>query len=82
MVENVVQQFIGYLYLYYTCISIIYQVYTPSTVLSTLCSLLKLILKTTQQDSLYYYDAIQPSHHLSSPSPPAPNPSQHQSLFQ
>src|SRR5574337_697553 len=27
-------------------------------------------------------DAIQPSHHLSSPSPPAPNPSQHQSLFQ
>ena len=27
-------------------------------------------------------DAIQPSHRLSSPSPPAPNPSQHQSLFQ
>ena len=27
-------------------------------------------------------DAIQPSHTLSSPSPPAPNPSQHQSLFQ
>ena len=27
-------------------------------------------------------DAIQPSHLLSSPSPPAPNPSQHQSLFQ
>ena len=27
-------------------------------------------------------DAIQPSHSLSSPSPPAPNPSQHQSLFQ
>ena len=27
-------------------------------------------------------DAIQPSHALSSPSPPAPNPSQHQSLFQ
>ena len=26
-------------------------------------------------------DAIQPSHMLSSPSPPAPNPSQHQSLF-
>ena len=25
-------------------------------------------------------DAIQPSHPLSSPSPPAPNPSQHQSL--
>ena len=27
-------------------------------------------------------DAIQPSHPLSSPSPPAPNPSRHQSLFQ
>ena len=27
-------------------------------------------------------DTIQPSHPLSSPSPPAPNPSQNQSLFQ
>ena len=27
-------------------------------------------------------DGIQPSHPPSSPSPPAPNPSQHQSLFQ
>ena len=27
-------------------------------------------------------DAIQPSHPMSSPSPPAPSPSQHQSLFQ
>ena len=27
-------------------------------------------------------DVMQPSHPLSSPSPPAPNPSQHQSLFQ
>ena len=27
-------------------------------------------------------DVIQPSHHLSSPSPPALNPSQHQNLFQ
>ena len=27
-------------------------------------------------------DAIQPSHPLSSPSPPAPNPSQHQGIFQ
>ena len=27
-------------------------------------------------------DAIQPSHPLSFPSPPAPNPSQHQNLFQ
>ena len=29
-----------------------------------------------------FSDAIQPSHPRSSPSPPAPNPSQHQSLFQ
>ena len=29
-----------------------------------------------------FSDAIQPSHPLSSPSPPTPNPSQHQSLFQ
>ena len=28
------------------------------------------------------HDAIRPSHPLSSPSPPAPNPSQHQSLFE
>ena len=27
-------------------------------------------------------DAIRPSHPLSSPSPPVPNPSQHQGLFQ
>ena len=27
-------------------------------------------------------DVIQPSHPLSSPCPPAPNPSQHQGLFQ
>ena len=27
-------------------------------------------------------DAVQPSHPLSSPSPPAPDPSQHQNLFQ
>ena len=32
--------------------------------------------------SIRVSDAIQPSHPLSSPSPPAPNPSQHQSLFQ
>ena len=32
--------------------------------------------------SIESVDAIQPSHPLSSPSPPAPNPSQHQSLFQ
>ena len=36
----------------------------------------------TETHVLRVSDAIQPSHPLSSPSPPAPNPSQHQSLFQ
>ena len=36
----------------------------------------------TQIHVLRVSDAIQPSHPLSSPSPPAPNASQHQSLFQ
>ena len=36
----------------------------------------------TQTSVHRFGDAIQPSHPLSSPSPPAPNPSQHQSLFQ
>ena len=36
----------------------------------------------TQTHFHWVRDAIQPSHPLSSPSPPAPNPSQHQSLFQ
>ena len=36
----------------------------------------------TQTHIHWVDDAIQPSHSLSPPSPPAPNPSQHQSLFQ
>ena len=36
----------------------------------------------TQTHTHQVGDAIQPSHPLSSPFPPAPNPSQHQSLFQ
>ena len=36
----------------------------------------------TQTHVHWVSDAIQPSHPLSSPSPPVPNPSQHQSLFQ
>ena len=36
----------------------------------------------TQTHAHRVSDAIQPSHPLSSPSPLAPNPSQHQSLFQ
>ena len=39
-------------------------------------------LESTQTHVHRVGDAIQPSHPLSSPSPPAPNPSQHQSLFQ
>ena len=40
------------------------------------------LLEFTQTHVHWVDDAIQPSHPLSSPSPPAPNPSQHQSLFQ
>ena len=40
------------------------------------------LLEFTQTHVNQVSDAIQPSHPLSSPSPPAPNPSQHQSLFQ
>ena len=40
------------------------------------------IPKFTQTHVHWVDDAIQPSHPLSSPSPPATNPSQHQSLFQ
>jgi len=40
------------------------------------------LLEFTQTHVHLVSDAIQPSHPLSSPSPPAPNPSQHQSLFQ
>jgi len=39
------------------------------------------LLEFTQTYVHRVSDAIQPSHSLSSPSPPAPNPSQHQSLF-
>ena len=40
------------------------------------------LLEFTQTHVHRVSDAIQPSHLLSSPSPPAPNPSQHQGLFQ
>ena len=40
------------------------------------------LLQITQTHIRWVSDAIQPSHPRSSPSPPAPNPSQHQSLFQ
>ena len=41
-----------------------------------------LLPESTQTHVRWVSDAIQPSHPLSSPSPPAPNPSQHQGLFQ
>ena len=40
------------------------------------------LLEFTQPHIHWVSDAIQPSHLLSSPSPPAPNPSQHQGPFQ
>ena len=40
------------------------------------------LLGFTQTHAHRVGDVIQPSHPLSSPSPPAPNPSQHQGLFQ
>ena len=40
------------------------------------------LLEFTQSCVHWVSDAIQPSHPWSSPSPPAPNPSQHQGLFQ
>ena len=40
------------------------------------------LLEFTQSHVHRVGDAIQPSHPLLSPSPPASNPSQHQSLFQ
>ena len=40
------------------------------------------LLESTQIHVHWVADAIEPSHPLSSPSPPAPNPSQHQGLFQ
>ena len=40
------------------------------------------LLEFTQTHVHRVSDAIQPSHPLLSPSPPAPNPSQHQDLFQ
>ena len=40
-----------------------------------------LLQEVTQTHAHRVGDAIQPSHPLSSPSPPAPNPSKHQGLF-
>ena len=59
----------------------------PTLCDSTNCSTLGLpvhhqLPELTQTHAHRVGDAIQPSHPLSSPPPPAPNPSQHQDLFQ
>ena len=64
-----------YRYIYYTyCIHI----YVLQEYVCTYC----ICKEFTQTHVHQVSDAIQPSHPLSSPCPPAPNPSQHQSLFQ
>ena len=59
----------------------------PFATSRTACSMASLpvhhqLLEFTQTHVHWVSDAIQLSHPLSSPSPPAPNPSQHQGLFQ
>ena len=46
------------------------------------CPLHHQLPEFTQSHVIWVGDAIQPPYALSTPSPPAPNPSQHQSLFQ
>ena len=63
------------------------QLLSPTLCNSMNCSITGLpvhhqLPKFTQTQVHRVGDAIQPSHPLSSPSPSAPNPSQHQSLFQ
>ena len=70
----------------------IYQFSTVAQSCPTLCDHMKCsapgvlvhhqLLEFTQTHVHWVGDATQPSHPLSSPSPPAPNPFQHQSLFQ
>ena len=44
--------------IYRISVPLLHVYYRPNTVWSTLCSLLQLILKTTQQDSLYYHHSL------------------------
>ena len=68
--------------------SLIDSVQFSSSVVSDFCDPMKhlpvhhQLPEVTQTHVHRVRDAIQPSHPRSSPSPPAPNPSQHQSLFQ
>ena len=77
----------------YACVYIlIYQIRSVAQLCPTLCNPMNhstpglpvhlQLPEFTQTHVHQVSDAIQPSHPLSSPSPPAPNPSKHQSLFQ
>ena len=76
----------------YSCLEGLVQFSSVAQSCPTLCDPMNLsrpglpvhhqLLEFTQTHVHRVSDAIQPSHPLSSPSPPAPNRSQHQSLFQ
>ena len=84
--------------MYYICVSYVYiyinavQFSSVAQLCPTLCNPMNRsmpglpvhhqLLEFTQTHVHQVSDAIQPSHSLLSPSPPAHNPSQHQSLFQ
>ena len=74
------------------CLFVYFQCSSVAQSCPTLCDLMNhstpglpvhhQLLEFTQTHVYQVGDAIQPSHPLSSPFPPAPNPSQHQGLFQ
>ena len=89
-IMNIYNIFILYMYILYMYRSVQFSSFAQSCL--TLCDPMNRstpglpvhhqLPEFTQTHVLRVNDAIQPSHPLSSPSPPAPNPSQHQSLFQ
>ena len=87
------QTFVCFFYCYMSHVSLILRPVSSVTQLCpTLCAPMDYsmpglpvhhqLLEFTQTHAHRVGDAIQPSHPLSSPFPPAPNPSQHQGLFQ
>ena len=85
-----------YINILYICVNIHYACSVQFSSVAQLCPILcdprnhsmpglpvhHQLLEFTQTHVHRVSDAIQPSHLLSSPSPPVPNPSQHQGLFQ
>ena len=81
-----------YIYIYIYVYICIYQFSSVSQSCPTLCNPVNhstlglpvhhLLPEFTQTHVHRVSDAVQPSHLLLSPSPPAPNPSEHQGLFQ